>query len=175
MASFTKVRSKLRLQLPKAYWLFIGLWLAGLISGTLLAALSGNHYFLLMRVAASSHVSIVGLTVTVLLPFLCAAFAVYTDRPWMLYAVCFTKVFTFAFCGFGITAAYGSAGWLVRALLQFSDICTVPVLCWFSLRHLSGRKNGWKRDIGIGLGLVIPVICLDTWYISPFLAMLTGN
>ena len=76
MASFTKVRSTLRLHLPKAYWLFIGVWLAGLIAGTLLAASSSTHYFLLMRMAPMSHVSIVGLTVTVLLPFLCSAFAV---------------------------------------------------------------------------------------------------
>ena len=175
MASFTKVRSTLRLYLPKAYWLFIGVWLAGLIAGTLLAASSSTHYFLLMRMAPMSHVSIVGLTVTVLLPFLCSAFAVYKDRPWMLYAICFTKVFIFAVCGFGITAAYGNAGWLVRSLFQFSDICTIPVLCWFDLRHLTGRKPEWKRDIGISLGLVILVICLDTWYISPFLALLTGN
>jgi hypothetical protein len=175
MVSFTKVRSTVHLQIPVAYWLFTGVWLSGLILGTIFSAIAGNHYFLLMRMAPQSHVSIVGLAVTVLLPFLLSAFAVYKDRPWMLHLICSTKVFTFAFCGFGITAAYGGAGWLVRLLLQFSDICTVPILCWFALRHLTGKRIGWKRDIGICLGLAVAVCCLDLWYISPFLALITKN
>lgn len=175
MASFTKAQSKIHLHITKGHCLFIGVWILGLIMGTIFAATAGNQYFLLMRMAPQSHVSIVGLSVTVLLPFLLAAYAVYKDRPWMLYVICFIKVFTFAFCGFGATAAYGSAGWLVRLLLQFSDICTVPILCWFSLRHLTGREAGWKRDVGIGLGVEMIVCCLDLWYISPFLALITKN
>ena len=93
----------------------------------------------------------------------------------MVYLICLTKVFTFAFGGFGITYTYGSAGWLVRLLLQFSDILTMPILCWFALRHITGRNAGWKRDFGICLGLEIIICCLDLWYISPFLATITKN
>ena len=175
MASLTKARPRLRLQVPKVYLLFIGVWLAGLILGTYFAAVSGNYYFLLMHVAPTCPVSIVGLTATVLLPFLFTAYAVYKDRPWMLYGICFLKVFTFGFCGFGITAAYGSAGWLVRFLFQFSDICSVPILCWFALRNLNGRNANLKREFWICLGLNLIICCLDLCYISPFLAHITKN
>ena len=169
MASF----AKLRFQIPKTYWLFFGIWLAGLVLGTISAAAAGNQYLLLMRMAPGAHVSIVGLLATVLLPFLLTAYAVLKNRRWMLYAVCFVKVFAFGFCGYGITAAYGSAGWLIRSLLQFSDIFTVPILCWYSLRNLNGGRLEGKWEFWICVGLDLLICSLDFCYISPFLALIT--
>ena len=175
MASFTKAQNRLRLPTLNPEFFLVSVWLGGLLAGTIYAASASTQYFLLMRMAPQSHVSIVGLATAVLLPFLITAFAVYRDRPWVLYPICFAKVFVFASCGFGITAAYGTAAWLIRFLLQFSDICSVPILCWFAMGHVAGRKKSWKRDIRICLMLDIAIICLDLWYISPFLALITKN
>ena len=148
-------------------------WVSALILGTVFAVHAGNNYFLLMRGAPDCSVSIAGLLATVLLPYLFAAFAVYISKPKLLYLVCFAKVFAFAMCGYGICVAYGSAGWLVRWLLQFSDICTVPVLCWFSIRHLQGRSCTFRTDCLIYGGMVMLVGYLDYSLISPFLVILT--
>ena len=174
MASGLKV--KLRFRLPKISIetaIFLTVWIAGLIFGTIMAAAASDAYFLLMRIAPKSTVSIIGLAVTVLLPFLLTAFAVLSDRSLWLYPICFTKVFAFAFSGYGISAAYGSAAWLVRFLFQFSDILTIPILFWFTFRHHKGRRPGWKRDFGIGCVLELLVCCLDLWFISPFLMAIT--
>ncbi|MBE6959260.1 MAG: hypothetical protein E7448_00855 [Ruminococcaceae bacterium] len=175
MASVTKVKPKFRLHIPKVYAYFTVIWLVGLVLGTVFAAGSGNQYFLMMHTATGHRVTIVGLTATVLLPFLLTAFAVYKNRRWLLYSICFAKAFAFAYCGLGIAAAYGSASWLVRPLFQFSDIVTVPILVWFALRNLNGMNTRRRQDFGICLGFDIVVCCLDLWYISPFLAFITKN
>ncbi|MBE6976079.1 MAG: hypothetical protein E7439_02640 [Ruminococcaceae bacterium] len=128
-----------------------------------------------MRGASDCSVTIAGLLATVVLPYLFAAFAVYISKPKLLYLICFVKAFCFAMCGYGICVAYGSAGWLVRWLLQFSDICTVPVLCWFALRHLKGKGRTFRTDAMFYGGIVMLVGYLDFSLISPFLVILTEN
>jgi len=155
--------------------LFLIVWLVALILGTCFAAHAGNNYFLLMRGASDCSVTIAGLLATVVLPYLFAAFAVYISKPKLLYLICFVKAFCFAMCGYGICVAYGSAGWLVRWLLQFSDICTVPVLCWFALRHLKGKGRTFRTDAMFYGGIVMLVGYLDFSLISPFLVILTEN
>jgi hypothetical protein len=170
------LKDKPRFHLPKISTetaIFLTVWIAGLILGTITAAAASNSYFLLMRMAPKSSVSIIGLAVTVLLPFLLTAFAVLADRSLWLYPICFLKVFAFAFCGYGISVAYGSAGWLVRFLFQFSDILSIPILFWFAFRYLRGRGLMWKRDLAIGCALDVWICCLDLWFVSPFLMAIT--
>ena len=176
MVSFTKAFSYYRLQIPrKPYLLFAAVWIVGMALGTSLSAAASNSFSSVMRMAPQSPVSVVGLAVTVLLPFLLSAFAVYKDKPQALYVVCFIKIFHLMFSGFSIWSAFGSAGWLVRFLLQFSDICTTPILCWFSLNNIDGRKIRWQRDLLISAGIYMCVCCLDLLFISPFLALITEN
>lgn len=170
MASATKRRSHLSLPIPsKQEAIFLTVWVAGMILGTFTATAASTPYFLLMRIAPKSNVSIVSLAVTVLLPFLFTAYAVYTDRILLRNSICFAKTFTVAFCSFGICAAYRSAGWLIRFLLQFSDICTMPVLCWLGMQNRRLRK---VEIIRCG-SMYLFVIGLDLWLVSPFLASIT--
>ena len=174
MASNTKVRTESkRSSSQKELLLFLTVWIAGLILGACTAAVASNSYFLLMRIAPGSNVTIVGLAVSTSLPFLLSAYAVYTDRTLILYPACFLKAFTFALTGCSIYAAYGSAGWLVQALFQFSDICTLPILCWFVIRHSTSKQCGFQQDLVICLVAEFVVFCLDLWYVSPFLASIT--
>ena len=169
MALRTKVKSRLFLS---GQPLFLTVWVAGAFLGAFTAAAASTSYFLMMRIAPGSNVSIVGLAVTVLLPFLLSAFAVSKDKCYWIYPICFIKIFLFCFCGYGIHAAFGSAGWLVQILFQFSDLCTMPVLCWFLIRHLNNSRNR-KRDFYICLGIYAVVCWLDIAFVSPFLAKIT--
>ena len=147
---------------------------SGLFLGLFLASFSDASFFSLMRMAVSCRVSIVGLFAVSYLPFLISAFAVFIRKPRLLYAVMFIKMLLIAFCGLSCLAAYPSAGWLVRILLQFSDLLLVPVLCWFSLRHVCGAGN-LKRDFSFCTALFVFVCSLDYCVVSPFLVMLIDN
>ncbi len=163
-----------RFELRERRWIqFLLTWTAGLCCGGILACQASEPYFLLMRRAANGPVSIIGLLAAVGLPFLAVLFCVYISRPKLIYWICFIKACSFTTTGFGTMAAFGSAGWLVRFLLQFTDTLSLPALCWFALRHLDGDKEGLWADAAV---CCISLICLgwiDLSYVSPFLAALT--
>ena len=144
-------------------------WVLGLFLGVAYAYRADRSYFLLMRMAASGCVSIVGLFFVLFFPLLLSAFAVYFHHHQWLFPICFMKSFLFASCSCAISVAFGSAAWLVRFLLQFSDFCAVPFLYWFCLRNVKGYNDHSGTDflicfVAIGLFGVI-----DFCMISPYL------
>ena len=150
MILFKTLRTNVRLRIGHSKSLCVLLsWMLGLLFGTLIAAKIDPISFSLMRRTASSQVSIVDLFIAAAFPFLIAAYAVYINRPKVLLAVCFCKAFGFSFCAFLIIASFGTAGWLVQPLLQFTDIFLIPVFCWFCIRNLSGNKKSLIKDISV--------------------------
>lgn len=149
-------------------------WTAGLLIGTLFAARGDNSCFSMMRPAAGCRASIVGLTVAAVLPFLLAAYAAFISRPGFLLAVCGCKAFCLGYIGCLAGNAFGSAGWLIQPLLQFTSLCTAPLLCWFCFRNLSGSAPTVGRDLRICIFPAILAAGIDYTVVSPFLAKLTG-
>lgn len=155
--------------------LLVTVWCAGICCGMILATRADDTYFSLMRRAAMSPVSIVGLAASAYLPFLLSAFAVYFGKHTFLYGICFVKALMFAMAAVGAELAFGSAGWLVRFLLQFSDILLLWLLFWFCLRHIRRESAGLRHHFGICTAAVMAVGSIDFCIISPFLAMLTEH
>lgn len=147
-------------------------WLCGLGFGVLVFSYAGNSHIPLMRMAATSHMSIVSLLSVLILPFLLSAFAVFCFRPQLLLAVSFGKAFSFAFVSISAIAAFGSAGWLVRLLLMFSEMLSLPLLFWFWLRYISGDFRPAPAAIFLTAALVFLIGSVDHCYISPMLARL---
>ncbi len=145
-------------------------WIGGLLSGLLLAELTGDTYTALMRTAAQNRVSIVGLFAVTCLPFLFTAFAVFISRPSLIYGAAFVQALLFSWCGLGVLNAYGSAGWLVRLLLQFSSGCALSVFCWFCIRCLQGKTL--KKDLFVSAAVLAVICSIDYCFVSPFLVML---
>lgn len=145
--------------------------LASLVLGTFLGIVSNDSYFLLMRMAASCRVSIVGLISTSFLPFLFSAFAVYIGKQKLIYLVVFLRMLLFAWGAVGTAVAFQTAGWLVHFLLQFTDILLLPVLCWFSLRQLT-EAGVLRKDLSLCTATFLLVGSLDFCVVSPFLVML---
>lgn len=141
-------------------------WCVGLICGIFTAAGAGNLSSL-MRACCHSRVSIVGLMFVPTLPFLFSAVAVYFSFPRLLYPIGFLKAFSFGFCLQAVSSAFGSAGWLMRFLLLFTNCMTIPVLCWFWLRHVDGNTGNWIRDTLICCGLFLITAILDHSWITP--------
>lgn len=124
----------------------------------------------MMRGAASGSVSIAGLLGITTLPFLISAFAVSFSMAWLIFPVCFCKAFAFSFVSLGVLQAFGSAGWLVRLLLLFSDCAGMPLLYGFWLRHLPGGRPVGVWETAFLLAACVLLGSVDYRIISPFLA-----
>ena len=140
--------------------LLLGIWFSGSASDTFHSA---------MRAVVSSRVSIIGLLSSSVLPLLCSAFAVYIGQPRLLFPIAFCKAFSFSCLGFGLLQCWSSAGWLICALVLFSSACSMPVLCWYWLRHLSG--HGFELlPLCAALGVLMVTGIVNYCLILPFLA-----
>lgn len=141
--------------------------------GALFAGTSGDTYILLMRMAASRPVSIVGSAVSVFLPFLVSVFLIAHSKPWLVYLICGIRLFLFSSAAFALGRSFGSAGWLVRLMLQMPDLCLIPVLIWFSAVTLA--RSCTKRVMIRCILLVAVIGMFDYCMISPFLADLIDS
>lgn len=138
--------------------------------GHVLAGLAGDHYFRLLRVAASGYLSLDGLLLSVFLPYFIAMMLVSWRKPFMIYLICGLRCITVSACGYGIFRSFEYGGWLISFLMQFFDYCLLPVFLWFSYRTLSGVRR--KRDTAIYLAALILIGILNYMFISPFLVTL---
>ena len=144
-------------------------WCAGLLTGCFLANHAGNIHSSMMRRAVSCPVSIASLVV-LLLPFLFSAFAVYVSQYWLLVPIVFWKAMSFSRVACWITAAYGSAGWLMRFLLMFTDLFTLPLLVLFWLRYGGKGRRLTALSALAYCAAAVSIGSVDFWIISPFLA-----
>ena len=146
-------------------------WCAGLFTGCFFANHAGDVHFTMMRRAVSCPVSIAGLVV-MLLPFLFSAFAVYLSKTWLFLPFCFLKAFQFAYIAGLVGVSFGSAGWLIRLLLFFTDGWEILLLLWIWLRWIGGGARQAIREITF-CGILCSVIwIIDYFVVSPFLGML---
>ena len=151
------------------------IWCVGIGCGVYFATRADEIYLSLMRKAAYCPVSIVGLAASAYLPYLLSAFAVNFGNRWLLLGICFLKALMFAFAAGAVHLAFGSAGWLFRWLLLFSDSTSLWLLLWFALRHIKGQGISFRRDLVVCFGAVTAVCSIDYCVISPFLAMIAGQ
>ena len=148
-------------------------WICGLLFGLILYFSAGDITASLMRSAFFSSVSIVNLLISCLLPFLFSAYAVYLEKPGLFALIIFWKACFLMFFSMGTLEAFGSGGWLVRALLMFSDICTTGVLyLYWSIHIFSGRKHSCRGLPGCILAVLL-INGFDFYYIAPVLARIT--
>lgn len=145
-------------------------WITGLIAGAITSIFAGDSFLPLMRGALYSPVSIVSLLSAMLLPLLFSAFAVYISCQWLLIPVVVAKGFLYAFFCAGILFSFGSAGWLLRLLLIFSDTLMLPVFWMFWLRSLKSGKSGILMRVVPAVSAALLIGSIDHTLISPFLA-----
>ena len=150
-------------------WLLALSWITGLFVGAFIAYLAGDPLFSLMRMALCRPVSIVSLLLTTCLPFLISAIAVYISKPDLLPLIALLKGVSFSMVSIAVFHAFGTAGWMMRSLVMFTDLAALPVLYVFWHRHISGEFPVSMRDFGYVL--VLCAVCsLDVYWITPFLA-----
>lgn len=148
--------------------------LSGLILGTVFANFAGNAYIGLLVRSVSTPVSFAGLCISAVLPILLAVFLERFGFAKYLWMLCFWKAFLLGACSFGCYLAFGSGGWLVRMLLQFSDLLLFPVLVWLCLRSGKGKNGALLQMPWVCIVIAVAVCFIDFAYISPFVSALSS-
>lgn len=146
-------------------------WCLGLVLGLWSSAMAGESLVPLMQSAASARVTITGLLTAISLPFLLSALAVFLGRWWLFLPIAFGKAFLIAFTGYGVFVSFGSAGWLMRVLLMFSDCACAPLLLWLWIHGITAERRRVLSVAGPAL-LALAIGSVDFYVVSPFLAML---
>ena len=144
-------------------------WTSGLLCGVFCYHASPLEIPSLMHRAISCSASIVGLLSAALLPALLSSFFLAFSMPWIILVICFVKAFLFSFVSIGILMSFGSAGWLLRYFLLFSDCAALPVLYWYWLHSLSGQGRACSI---VCTGVVALVTVLDYRVIAPFVCLI---
>ena len=148
------------------YVAFCLIYLLGLIAAVLY--INQYPYASLMRLLVYPQMSIVfGFMITAI-PFVVLYIVLRCSAFVLIFPLAFFRAFTFMYCFAGISYAYAEAGWLVRALLLFSDFFSVPLLLWYAARQLLGNYRGADREIWFCLLFLFAVRCIDSFVVSPF-------
>ena len=116
-------------------------WFLGLVFGTVLAYFCRTEFSSLMYSAAVQPVSIVGLFVCTVLPFVFLFFAFCNRKHGIICSICFYKSFSHFFCTETIILHFQSAGWLIYCLILLSDVCVLMTILTLSLGY---AQNGLK-------------------------------
>lgn len=143
-------------------------WLSGLWAGFLIYWKASNFYVSLMRGSSFSSVTIVGLILSSLLPFLISAFAVITFRPWVLYVVCFSKAFSFALVSAALQEHGTGGSWLVQRFVMFPEIFSIPFLYTFWCRIFRIGKLPELPECFYWICLEILILSMTYRLIDPF-------
>ncbi len=150
------------------------LWTFGIILGTGFGGNSTAASVSLMRQALTAPVSIVSLFVCACIPFAFTAAAVLSGRAWLIYFLSGLKGFAFGITASVCFLAFGSAGWLVRSLLLFSQIANAPALWYVWICLCPGNVQLTRRGICSVAAYVFFVALLDYFKIAPFLRDLSS-
>ena len=158
----------------KSRVLFVSLaWLLGIVCGSVFAVLCGDTYYYFLRCASCQPATVLGLICTGILPLAILLVAIKLDARWLAMLVVFAKACFATACSVGIRFVYSNADWLVRIFVQFSDLLTLPVLCWLSLKS---ANNAISFTVLLSVFLWFVFVCLtDYFVISPFFVGLIVN
>lgn len=147
-------------------------WIAGMFFGLNESVPDTAVTVSLMHTVVRSSVSIVGLIAVLVFPLIISALAVFLSAPLVFLPLAFFKAFGYTVCSILIVSAFGSAGWLIRGLLLFSDTCMSIALLWFWFRNIEGKRLSSKKDLAVCAIFALLVGCIDYFVVSPFLGML---
>lgn len=142
-------------------------WFAGVSLGLLAARFYGEPVAALSLNAGGGALSFAGACVVTMLPLFLSAFAVFFFHRAGAILACALRGITI---GFMLGCSVLAGGFWLALLLQFSGLCSSPVLLWFLWRRLSRGTDRFRRDVVCCLTAAAVIAAVDTWVIAPFLA-----
>ena len=143
-------------------------WVFGMLSGCIYGQSLRDLSIQAVNMSVFGLPTMIGSISAALLPFLLSALVVSIGEPWLLLFISAFKAFSFSFCAWGVYLTFGQSSWLVLFLFLFSDLCLIPVLYLYWLRHIRGEAAYiWEHLLMLVYVLMIAV--LDQRITAPFL------
>lgn len=144
---------------------------AGLLFGAVVAVLGREDGEALYR-----SLLITKRTVWVLfLPLVISAFAAYWNKRHLLMLLVPLKSFLFSYAACAMICVFSSASWLAVPLYLFSEHLSFLVYHWLWMRFLVFRSQFGKKDLLISGCVILLILLLDTYFVSPFAVFLQSN
>ena len=107
------------------------------------------------------------------LPIVIAVLAVFIGQRWLIFPMAFLKAVAFAYVGWSVVITFGSAGWLIRLLLLFSDCASMPLLWGFWNKALVSDFDALVPASVAAVLTILGIGIVDYGVISPFLISLS--
>ena len=146
-------------------------WTLGLVFG--ICSVAAGSFGPAFQQAADVSPSFFSIISVLLLPLVISLLALYAGQRWVIFPLAFLKALSFAYVGWSVIATFGSAGWLIRLLMMFSDCATVPLLWWFWRKALTSEFDALvPPSIAVAL-TIFGIGIVDYGVISPFLVSLS--
>lgn len=166
-ALIVKKSDSVKTHCRKSVWTLAFSWVFGVSLGLLYASHMHEDFSSMMRTAISSRVSIVGLLIILLLPYVSSVGAVFF-HPALVYLFAAGKGMCFSFCVYLIMVQFPSTGWLLCRLLLFSEFSVMVPMLLLWIRLLEDGQQSLKHDSLLYLIVALTIGILDYCIISPF-------
>ena len=140
--------------------------LSGIVLGAIVSYTAAPLLYSLMRGVLTNPVSIVGLLIVTCLPLLITAIIVLLSKPCLFLLHCFVKNLSYSFIRNLICISFAHAGWLVAAMLLFSDTIVMCALHWFWIRHIHYIRKSARKDLLICLLFSLIACFVDYSWVS---------
>ncbi len=144
-------------------------WIFGLLSGCGFLHFYKPFLFSQMRSAYFGPVSIVGLFCSVFLPLIFTYLSVITEKPVIIWIVCFLKAAAYSFSCTLVSQLFGDASWLFRLLFLFSDSFFLLALFILWFRRCGCERFSGRYDFLLCTALGFVIAAVDYFVISPFI------
>lgn len=123
----------------------------------------------MMRSALNLPVSIIGVFACVYFPLICTYFSFTSNKPIILYIICYIKAAAFGFSYLLVGSYFSTAGWMVQLLLLFSDNFTLLILLSLWIQHFLSHAVVVEGRFYIAVLLATAFIFIDTIAVVPFI------
>lgn len=155
---------------PRGFWLLISSWVLGLCTGTMFFFSDRDTFCALLRDFSFGYASAVGVLASIFLPFVLSIIACACGAFQWLSGIAFCRAFSFSFTFAGFLISFPTAGWLIRLLLCFDGVCSVPILLLFWMCAL--RAGGSLSASVLFLFAAFFLLIGSTYYclVMPFAA-----
>ena len=146
-------------------------WMLGLSLG--FSAVISGVFASAFRQVANVSPSFLSIISVLLFPVVVSFLAVFAGMRWLIFPLVFLKAIAFAYVGWSVVITFGSAGWLLRLLIMFSDCACIPLFLWFWNRAINSEFDSLLPAFFVTILITLGVGLIDYCVISPFLASLT--
>lgn len=145
-------------------------WCLGLSYGMYFALRAEFVSYSMMHSLLSSPVSIVSLLVAGIVPLIVSVIFIRFRLSVFILPVAFSKSFLISFCQCCLLTSFGSAGWLVKAVIMFSGSINSALLLFYWSLYINQTGQWHIRSFLILTFAVISVCFVDYCFISSYFA-----